>query len=159
MTAFARVIGYPTAPQEETGPLHPALCSAAPPEQRSVYTEAAPSPVIRGMQVRVKPGIHSAGRSSLLLFTLQQGWNLSRHIHLCSVLKLAEEGLLPGHTKTRQAQSTPCGSGTPGGYCGFFHAYLHWIGQQHDLGDGCWWLDGTKWRKFCPRGWLQLHFH
>lgn len=40
------VIGSPTAPQEETGPLHPALCSAAPLEQSSAYTEAAPSPSV-----------------------------------------------------------------------------------------------------------------
>lgn len=38
-------------------------------------------------------------------------------------------------------------------------AYLHWVGQQHDLGDGCRWLDGTEWRELCPRGWLQLYFH
>lgn len=60
MATYAGVIGSPTAPQEETGPLHPVLCSAAPPKQRSIYTEVAPFPVIRGLQMRISPGVPSA---------------------------------------------------------------------------------------------------
>jgi hypothetical protein len=42
---------------------------------------------------------------------------------------------------------------------GFSPAHLHWVGQQHDLGNGCRWLGRTKWGQCCSRGWLQLHFH
>lgn len=53
VTASFRVIGFPIAPREGTGPPHPPLCSAAPQGRRSVYTEALPSPATEGQRVRL----------------------------------------------------------------------------------------------------------